>query len=189
MSDKKPVGRYSKSYVEDYVKNHTFHDQICGFDHCKRVYELAKKLGKTYDDEVLHAAAFLHDINIGKKDHNLKSAAMAVKIIKNKLPLHKIHEVSEAIINHGMSGRPKSPEAILIHDADLLDYLGAIGFIRLSLMAKEWYARTGIYEILTLIRNLKNKIANSLLLNQSKSKAADLLNVMKLLLQQAEEEL
>lgn len=181
--------KYSKAHIENYVKNHTFHDSICGFDHVKRVHALAKKLGKEYDPNVLHAACFLHDIKANAKDHHLRSAEVAEQAIGETLPLHKIHEVKQAIIHHGLDGKPKSPEAILLHDADLLDYLGAVGFIRLALAARDWYDKKDIYEILKLIRVMKDRIADALILNQSKSKAADLLNIMDLTILQVEEEL
>jgi uncharacterized protein len=181
--------KYSKSEIESYVKKQTFSDPICGFDHCKRVYEAAKKLGRNYDDEVLHAACFLHDIKALAKDHHLRSADTAEALTKDKLPLHKVLEVREAIKNHGIEGKPKSPEAILLHDADLLDYLGAVGTVRLLMAAKEWYGKQGIYESIKLIKNLKDRISKALILNQSKSRAADLLNTMDIFIAELEEEL
>ena len=189
MGEDETKYKYSKRAIEAYVKSHTLADSICGFDHCKRVYLMAKRLGRDYDDNVLHAAAFLHDIGIHRKNHEKASAERAEKVIGDSLQKHKLHEVKEAIINHVSEGKPKSPEAILIHDADMLDYLGMTGFIRLVFIARDWYGKSDIYEVLRFVKNYKERVADKLILKQSKSKAADLLNIMDLILQQAEEEL
>ncbi len=67
---------------------------IWGYAHCRRVHELAKELAKaerlSYDPEILHAAALLHDIGLYKAyslrdapDHASRSAAVAERTLKD----------------------------------------------------------------------------------------------------------
>jgi uncharacterized protein len=104
-----------------------------GYGHSKRVYALAKTLARAdkadVDDDVLFAAAMMHDIAAfpnwasADKDHADKAA--------NGFPEEKIPAVIEAVRTHMFDRKPASPEAIYIHDADTLDWLGAIGAYRL----------------------------------------------------------
>ena len=47
-----------------------------------------------------------------------------------RFPAEKIPAVIDAIRQHVANGRPATPEAILLHDADLLELLGAVGIMR-----------------------------------------------------------
>lgn len=175
---------YSKQAIEDYVKLRTSSQSISDFNHSLRVYQLAKKLGSNYDEEILHAACFLHDISVAK-DHEKRSAELASRILSRYMDQSDIYRVSDAILNHTALGQPKSVEAILVHDADLLDYLGAIGFVRLALAAVQWQGLKDIKDILKYVQSMKEIISRKLVLKQSKSLAADKLSIMDMLLEDA----
>jgi uncharacterized protein len=115
------------------------------FSHQPRLYHLATQLadGQPYDDDVLYAAAWMHDLGVfaGHRptdpvalaawDH-VAYAAREVPGILNKLgfPEANIPAVIEAIRTHLPSGRPTTFEGTLLRDADLLEQLGAIAVLR-----------------------------------------------------------
>jgi uncharacterized protein len=115
------------------------------FSHQPRLYQLAKRLadGQPYDDDVLHAAAWLHDLGvfIGHRpedptalaawDNVAYASRQAPQILRQLgFPEAKIPAVVDAIRAHLPSGRPTSFEATLLRDADLLEQLGAIAILR-----------------------------------------------------------
>jgi uncharacterized protein len=113
-----------------------------GYGHSKRVYALAKTLARAdkadVDDDVLFAAAMMHDIAAfpnwasADKDHADKAVEILPEMLRaNGFPEEKIPAVIEAVRTHMFDRKPASPEAIYIHDADTLDWLGAIGAYRL----------------------------------------------------------
>jgi uncharacterized protein len=115
------------------------------FSHQPRLYQLAKRLaeGKPYDDDVLFAAAWLHDLGvfIGHRpedptalavwDHMAYACRRTPEILKGfGFPEGKIPAVVEVIRTHLPSTTPTSFEGTLLRDADLLEQLGAIAILR-----------------------------------------------------------
>lgn len=114
-----------------------------GYSHAVRDYELARTLANSdhvkFDDDVLFAAAMLHDVAAfpayAKKD--VDHADRAVEVVGDLLkgtgfPMDKLPAVQSAIRTHMFSRDPVGSEAIYLHDADALDWLGAIGVARLT---------------------------------------------------------
>jgi uncharacterized protein len=115
------------------------------FSHQPRLYQLAKRLaeGKPFDDDVLFAAAWLHDLGvfIGHRPEDL-AALMAwdhVAYVERQapellrgfgFPAEKIPAVLEVIRAHLPSAKPATFEGVLLRDADILEQLGAIGALR-----------------------------------------------------------
>jgi uncharacterized protein len=115
------------------------------FSHQPRLYQLAKRLaeGQPYDDDVLYAAAWMHDLGvfIGHRpedpaalaawDHIAYVARQVPPILRQfGFPEAKIAAVIEAIRTHLPSTRPTSFEGTLLRDADILEQLGAIAILR-----------------------------------------------------------
>jgi hypothetical protein len=112
-----------------------------GASHSLRDYELAKSLaaedGVALDDDVLFAAAYLHDVAAFaafKKtgvDHQDQAASIVGDLLADTgFPTSKLEAVRGAIRTHMFARDPIGPEAIYLHDADALDWLGAIGIAR-----------------------------------------------------------
>ena len=116
------------------------------FAHQPRLYRLATLLGagQHFDDDVLYAAAWLHDtgVFVGHRPVDLvqlaawDNVAYALRVIPELLerfafPKEKIAPVLEAIRTHQPSGDPASLEAVLLRDADILEQLGATGVVRM----------------------------------------------------------
>jgi uncharacterized protein len=115
------------------------------FTHQPRLYHLAKRLaeGQPCDDDVLYAAAWLHDLGVfvGHRpedpvalaawDHVAYAVKEAPRLLHQLgFPAAKIPLVVEAIRTHLPSGHPTTFEGTLLRDADLLEQLGAIGILR-----------------------------------------------------------
>lgn len=179
--------KYSKEEIENYVKNKTLNRIAYGYEHATQTYKLAKKLGSNYDDEILHAACFLHDIE-QDQNHEEKSANQADMLLKRFMPDTDRFRVKEAILNHTMFGAPKSAEAILVHDASLLNSLGAIGILQLTISHTEGKEKLKIREIIKHLKNYRKMIPDKLILRQSISLAADKLQVMDLFIDEAGKE-
>jgi HD superfamily phosphodiesterase len=112
-----------------------------GLSHSARDYNLAKELAAedkvALDDDVLYAAAYLHDLAAFApfRKPSVDHQDEAAKIVESMLagtgfPMSKIEAVRGAIRTHMYDRDPAGPEAIYLHDADALDWLGAIGVAR-----------------------------------------------------------
>ncbi len=117
------------------------------FSHQGRLYALARQIAeleaKPFDDEVLFAAAWLHDLGVfvghrpddpnelASWDHIAYAVAKVPPLLKHLgFPARKISAVCEAIRTHMPSGAPTFFEGILLRDADILEQLGAVGILR-----------------------------------------------------------
>jgi uncharacterized protein len=115
------------------------------YSHQPRLYQLAKRLAgrRPYDDDILYAAAWMHDLGtfIGHRpaqlaalaawDHVAYVARKAPGILRRfGFPPEKIPAVIEVVRTHLPSANPATFEGVLLRDADILEQLGAIGILR-----------------------------------------------------------
>ena len=128
--------------IQDFAAKH-FRHPAWGFSHCVRDYALAQALAAAdhvrLDDDVLYAAAYLHDIAAfapwDREKEGVDHADEGARIVDTVLrgtgfPMEKIEAVRAAIRTHMFDRTPVGPEAVYLHDADALDWLGAIGVAR-----------------------------------------------------------
>ena len=113
-----------------------------GTAHSVRDYEVSKWIAATdhlkYDDDVLFAAAYLHDIagfppwEKQGVDHQDRGAELMDSVLTGfGFPSEKIEKVKAAIRTHMPDRAPGAAiESQLLHDADGLDWLGTIGIAR-----------------------------------------------------------
>jgi uncharacterized protein len=113
-----------------------------GTAHSVRDYDVGKWIAATdhlaYDDDVLFAAAYLHDIagfapwEKQGVDHQDRGAELMDSVLTGfGFPAEKIGKVKDAIRTHMPDRDPGAGvEARLLHDADGLDWLGSIGIAR-----------------------------------------------------------
>ena len=129
-----------RQQVVEFAAKH-FRHPAWGYSHCVRDYELARELAAadkvTLDDDVLFAASYLHDIAAFAPwekpdlDHQDVGAEAVGKILSDMgFPPAKVEAVRGAIRTHMYDRTPVGPEALYLHDADALDWLGAIGVAR-----------------------------------------------------------
>jgi uncharacterized protein len=119
------------------------------YAHQPRLYALTLLIAQNstppllYDDDVVYAAAFLHDLGvfIGHRtedpallpswDHVAYVCDHAPALLTEfGFPTHKIAHVIACMEQHMPKDEPQSIEATLLRDADLLEQLGAIGILR-----------------------------------------------------------
>jgi len=126
--------------VREFAAEH-FRHPAWGYSHSVRDYRLAHELAESdhvkLDDDVLFAAAYLHDMGMfapwrdPKRDHADVAADTVASVLKEAgFPSQKIALVQSAIRTHMYDRVPQGAEALYLHDADALDWLGAIGAAR-----------------------------------------------------------
>jgi uncharacterized protein len=120
-----------------------------GWQHSERDYRLALEVANgdhlTVDTDVLFAAAFLHDMAAfapyEKKgmEHGDRAAETSEAILRSAgFPMQKYPAVQAAERGHMYySNAGAVPEAIALHDADSLDFLGSIGALRILALTGE----------------------------------------------------
>jgi hypothetical protein len=130
-----------RTTVREFAEKH-FKHPAWGYSHSLRDYALARHLAISdhvvLDDDVLYAASFLHDMAAfkpwedAKVDHADKAAQIVDSVLKGTgFPMQKIDAVRGAIRTHMFDRDPVGPEALYLHDADALDWLGAVGVARI----------------------------------------------------------
>jgi HD superfamily phosphodiesterase len=130
-----------RATVRELALSH-FKNPAWGYSHCLRDYALAREMAAAdhvaLDDDVLYAAAYLHDMAAFppwedvKVDHSDVAARLVDTVLNGSgFPMEKIDAVRGAIRTHMYYRDPVGPEALYLHDADALDWLGAIGVARI----------------------------------------------------------
>lgn len=121
----------------------SFKHPAWGWQHSERNYRIALELAQgdnlEVDTDVLFAAAFLHDMaafkpcSDPKMEHGDCAAIESEAILRPAgFPMQKYAAVAAAERGHMYYRDPGTiPEAIVLHDADSLDFLGAIGAARM----------------------------------------------------------
>ncbi len=115
------------------------------YGHQPRLYALTRLIGEgiSYDDDVVFAAAWLHDLGvfIGHRptdpaelahwNHVPYTIERSRELLPNwGFPEQKLDGVAETIRTHQPHDTPITAEAIILRDADILEQLGAIGALR-----------------------------------------------------------
>ncbi|MCL7454074.1 MAG: HD domain-containing protein [Anaerolineae bacterium] len=131
-------GREAVISVEEARQHYQGSDAIHDFDHVQRVLALAERLAKAEgaDLEIVRTAGLLHDMARGQEgdppaDHAQLGAEMARRLLVGH-PVEKVEAVAHAIAAHRFrtGPQPETLEARVLHDADKLDAIGAIGVAR-----------------------------------------------------------
>ena len=115
------------------------------FGHQPRLYALACRVGEgaEYDDDVVFAATWMHDLGVftghrpqdpeqlARWDHVPYTIARSRALLADwGFPASKLDAVAEVIRTHQPKDEPRTTEAVLVRDADILEQLGAVGAMR-----------------------------------------------------------
>ncbi len=143
MSDRDSLWRQR---LTEYLKQQA--NPVHKYGHQPRLYALTQEIaaampGIAYDDDIVFAAAFLHDLGVfvGHRPEDPLALATwnhvdyvcihAPALLEGfGFPPNKVHSVLRCIREHQPHDEPSSPEATLLRDADILEQLGAIGILR-----------------------------------------------------------
>ena len=132
------------------------------FGHQPRLYALACRVGDgmACDDDVLFAAAWMHDLGVflghrpqdqdqlARWDHVPYTIARTRELLTSwGFPESKLEAVAEVIRTHQPHDEPVALEAVVLRDADILEQMGAMGALRA--LAKVARARTVPVVVLT----------------------------------------
>ncbi len=143
-----PLNKVWKEKVYQFAVENLKHP-AWGLAHAERDYQLTQSILKdsqeNFDEEVLFAAAYFHDLGgmdaftVEGVDHAVRSAQLAEeKLPTFEFPIGKIPQVQEIILGHTYYGpTPNSVFAKAFRDADILDFLGAMGVARLLSATKD----------------------------------------------------
>lgn len=115
------------------------------YGHQPRLYALACRIGAGLgcDDDVLFAAAWMHDLGVflghrptdpdelARWNHVPYTIARSRELLAGwGFPPAKLDAVAEAIRTHQPQDEPMAIEAVVLRDADILEQLGAVGALR-----------------------------------------------------------
>lgn len=155
--------------IVEYIRNEARPADKYG--HQPRLYELTKNigLGSQYDDDIVFAAAWLHDLGVfvghrpedpaelARWNHVRYACEQVPKILdKARFPAEKIPTVLAAIREHQPHDEPTSIEATILRDADILEQLGGIGALRtIAKVGRDTRYATFTDAVKTLQKNLE----------------------------------
>ncbi|HMG87281.1 MAG TPA: HD domain-containing protein [Terracidiphilus sp.] len=156
------------------------------FGHQPRLYALARQVGQgmDYDDDILFAAAWMHDLGVfvghrpkdpaqlSRWDHVPYTICRSRELLTEwGFPGEKLDGVESAIRNHQAKDEPTTVEGMLIRDADILEQLGAIGILRAAVKVGRDSRYPSFSSIVPVLRNAVNHLANQTRLIGSKAMA------------------
>lgn len=138
--------------------------------HNRRDYYWAKKLAAidhvTLDDDVMFAAAYLHDVGsmegwqVKDQEHGDTAAAKLDQMLAGTdFPIAKMDRVREAMRTHMFYREAgSSPEARYLHDADALDNVGTVGIAALLVYVDDKGSGLTSQKALDILNNNAPKI-------------------------------
>lgn len=167
------------------------------FGHQPRLYALASQIGKgmEFDDDVLFAAAWMHDLGV-YIGHRPSSQAelerwnhVPYTIARTRellaacgFPLAKLDSVCEAIRTHQPFDSPHTAEATILRDADILEQLGAIGALRaLAKVGRDTRYPT-FSSVLPVLQRAAAELPGKLRLQAAKELAEPRVEVLRILI-------
>lgn len=167
------------------------------FGHQPRLYALTRDIGAglDYDDDVVFAAAWMHDLGVFSGHRPGDPAELArwnhvphtIERTRELLagwgfPKTKINAVAEAIRTHQPHDNPQTPEATILRDADILEQLGAIGALR-ALVKVGRDTRYATYSaVVPVLRKAADELPGKIRLDRARTLAAPRVAALKALL-------
>jgi len=173
------------------------------YGHQPRLYALTRQIGQgmSYDDDVVFAAAWLHDLGVfvghrpedpeklAKWDHVVYTVKEVPAILASAgCPNDKIPAVLEVIQNHQPKDKPGTVESTILRDADILEQLGAIGILRgVCKVGRDTRFATFTSAVENLRRNLQD-LPSKLVLESSRKLAKPKIDLLASFLSAVESE-
>ena len=164
------------------------------FGHQPRVYALAVQIGEgmNYDDDVLFAAAWMHDLGVflghrplnpeqlSRWDHVPYTIQRSRELLAHwGFPPEKLDEVAEAILRHQSKDEPTTVEAILLRDADILEQLGAVGILRAVVQVGRDTRYPTFSAVLPVLNSALENIMSKIRLDKTKVMAQSRLEMLR----------
>jgi uncharacterized protein len=188
-----------RAAIENYIRANAL--PVDKFSHQARLYHWALTLAevKPFDDDILHAAAWMHDIGVfvghrpeepealAKWDNVAYAIRETPAILKRfGFPEDKILGVIEAISSHLPSSNPSSIEGVLLRDADILEQLGAVGILRMVSKIGRDTRYPRFKDVLVVLKRNAEELPGKLKLDFARRLAAPRVKALKEFLAAAE---
>ncbi len=173
------------------------------FSHQPRLYELTRAIGagQNYDDDVVFAAVWLHDLGVFVGHRPEAPAALAKWdcvayamhqtpeiLARLGFPAGKIPAVVEAIRTHQPQDNPASIEGVIVRDADILEQLGAVAVLRTACKIGRDTRFKTFPDALRVLRNNADTLPGRLKLPASRRLASARLKALQQFLASAQAE-
>jgi len=167
------------------------------FGHQPRLYALACRVGQgtEYDDDILFAAAWMHDLGVflghrpqdpaelARWDHTPYTIARTRELLAEwGFPADKLEGVAAAIRTHQPKDKPVTPEATLLRDADILEQLGAVGALRALVKVGRDSRYATFSSMIPVLRKAVEELPGFLRTGSARQLAAPRVEVLKMLL-------
>jgi uncharacterized protein len=197
-ADEQTDGEYNfRAALAEFVRTQALPVDKLG--HQPRLYALTRLVGEglDYDDDVVYAAAWLHDLGvfIGHRPEDpvqlsgwdnvtyaMEQAPAALH--QAGFPATKVAAVVEAIRTHQPHRKPVSVEGTILRDADILEQLGAIGIMRATAkIGRDTRYPTFTAAAMTLRKSLA-ELPDQLFLEPAKALAGPRIDLLKSFLEQ-----
>jgi hypothetical protein len=187
-----------RTVISKFAQEH-FKNPAWGYSHSQRDYQMARELAAAdhiaLDDDVLYAAAYLHDMAAFEPweksgvDHADQAAAIVDTVLKNTgFPMKKIEAVRGAIRTHMFDRNPAGAEALYLHDADALDWLGAIGVARVIGLVDAHGGNPTGPEVIPMLESNLAKVPPRVLSPAGKKRVPERVEQLRTFLQQLRQE-
>ena len=173
------------------------------FSHQPRLYALCGAVGEglTYNDDIVFAAAWLHDLGVfighrpedpvalAQWDNVAYACRRAPELLgRFGFPATKIPAVVAAIAQHLCASEPETIEATILRDADLLEQLGAAGILRNASKVGRDTRFTALADTLRILRKNLQTLPSQLRLPRAQALAQPRLAALQTFLAQAQAE-
>lgn len=167
------------------------------FGHMPRLYALASQIaeGENCDDDVLFAAAWMHDLGVFLGHRTADPAQLAAwdhvpyTVARSRdlltewgFPQSKLESVAEVIRTHQPKDDAVLPEAVVLRDADILEQLGAIGALRALVKVGRDTRFVTYSDVVPVLARAAEVLPGKLRLPQSRELAQSRVNILKELL-------
>jgi uncharacterized protein len=173
------------------------------YGHQPRLYALTLQIGEglVYDDDVVYAAAWLHDLGVfvghrpedperlERWDHVRYTIHKAPDILRRAgFPEARIPAVLDVIRTHQPKDEPLTIEATILRDADILEQLGAVGILRgVSKVGRDTRFKT-FSPVLANLRRSLDELPGQLRLESARNLAQPKVEILRAFLLAAERE-
>lgn len=187
--------------VVEYIRSQA--KPIDKFGHQPRLYALASTIadGLDYDDDVVFAAAWLHDLGVfvghrpedpvelARWDHVPYTLARVRELLPPwGFPPEKLQSVAEVIQTHQPKDSPGRIEAVILRDADILEQLGAVGAMRALVKVGRDTRYPTFSSVLSVMKNAVELLPGMLRLSASKHLVADRVEALQSIIAAVEAE-
>ena len=167
------------------------------FGHQPRLYALATQIGRgmDYDDDVVFAAAWMHDLGVflghrpgdpaelARWDHVPYTIAQSRRLLSEwGFPPSRLNAVAEVIRTHQPHNEPVLVEAVILRDADILEQLGVIGAMRALVKVGRDTRYFTFSDVLPVLESSVEHLPGKLRLVQSNALAAERIDSLRAML-------